>query len=243
MERETVRSLILGAGIVVGGSLVGSGLARVRASEPYVTVKGIAEHEVRADLAIWPIHVTAADNDLATANAQLQKNLATIRAFLVRHQIDTAQSSLQGFSVSDASTNQYATGQRAGARYVIKETLVIRSTKPDLILSASQSIAELVGAGVVLSTGTEYGPGQGSPTFVFTGLNKLKPQMIGEATARAREAAEQFARDSRSSIGGIRYASQGVFAILPRDQAGGITEASQIVKTVRVVSTIDYFLR
>jgi hypothetical protein len=97
-----------------------------------------------------------------------------------------------------------------------------------------------VSAGVVLSSGGEYG--NGGPTFVFTGLNKLKPAMIGEATARARESAEQFARDSRSGIGGIRRASQGIFEILPRDQAEGITEASQIVKTVRVVSTIDYAL-
>jgi hypothetical protein len=34
-----------------------------------------------------------------------------------------------------------------------------------------------------------------------------------------------------------------VFEILPRDQAAGITEASQIAKTVRVVSTIDYYLK
>jgi hypothetical protein len=67
--------------------------------------------------------------------------------------------------------------------------------------------------------------------------------MIAEATARARESAEQFARDSRTSLGGIRRANQGVFEILPRDQAQGITEASQIVKTVRVVSTVDYLLR
>ena len=67
--------------------------------------------------------------------------------------------------------------------------------------------------------------------------------MIADATARAREAAAQFARDSRSDLGGIRQANQGVFEILPRDQAAGITEASQIAKTVRVVSTIDYYLK
>jgi hypothetical protein len=78
---------------------------------------------------------------------------------------------------------------------------------------------------------------------VFTGLNALKPQMIGEATGRAREGAEQFARDSHSSLGGIRQASQGVFEILPRDQAQGISEESQIVKTVRVVATVEYFLK
>jgi hypothetical protein len=91
----------------------------------------------------------------------------------------------------------------------------VRSLKPDLVLAASQRVGDLVSAGVVLSSGGDYG--NGGPTFIFTGLNKLKPQMIAEATARARESAEQFAKDSRSDIGGIRSASQGVFEILPRD--------------------------
>lgn len=65
----------------------------------------------------------------------------------------------------------------------------------------------------------------------------------GVAEREAREAAQQFAHDSRSGIGAIRQASQGVFEIQPRDQAPGISEESQTVKTVRVVSAIDYFLR
>ena len=77
---------------------------------------------------------------------------------------------------------------------------------------------------------------------MFTKLNDLKPPMIAEATARAREAAEQFARDARSELGGIRRANQGIFEILPRDQAPGIFEGNQILKTVRVVSTIEYLL-
>jgi hypothetical protein len=67
--------------------------------------------------------------------------------------------------------------------------------------------------------------------------------MIADATARAREAAAQFARDSHSDLAGIRQANQGVFEILPRDQAPGLSEQSQIAKTVRVVSTIDYYLK
>ena len=41
----------------------------------------------------------------------------------------------------------------------------------------------------------------------------------------------------------IRRASQGVFEILPRDQAPGIMEGQQVDKTLRVVSTVEYFLR
>ena len=98
----------------------------------------------------------------------------------------------------------------------------------------------------MISSGNgEYGGGGGGggPTFLFTDLNKLKPEMIADATARAREAATQFARDSRSALGAIRQANQGVFEILPRDQAPGVSESSQIAKVVRVVSTIDYYLR
>jgi hypothetical protein len=224
----------------VAGLLIGGGFARARSADRYVTVKGISEREVKADLAIWPLRLVAANENLAAANAQLQSSLEKIRAFLAANQIDASGATLQDFSVVDAETNQYSGGAGRGARFVIRQTVVVRSTNPELIRAASQKVSELVSAGVVLSSGGEYG--SGGPTFVFTGLNKLKPQMIGEATARARESAEQFARDSHSSIGGIRRASQGVFEILPRDQAEGITEASQIMKSVRVVSTIDYAL-
>ena len=96
---------------------------------------------------------------------------------------------------------------------------------------------------MTLSSGGEEGFGSG-PTFIFTGLNKLKPKMIADATARAREAADQFAHDSHSSLGSIRTANQGVFEILPsRNPVQGMNESGQTDKTVRVVSTVEYFLK
>jgi hypothetical protein len=66
--------------------------------------------------------------------------------------------------------------------------------------------------------------------------------MIAEATKNARAAAEQFARDSGSKLGGIVRANQGVFEILPRDKAPMLQQDKQIDKTVRVVATLDYAL-
>lgn len=242
VDGSTLGAIIMSVGIALAGLLVGLGFARGRSADRFVTVKGISEREVRADLAIWPLRLVAADNDLARAHAALQASTKQVLDFLVRQQIDTSEAALQDFAVSDAHANQYGGAQQSATRYVIRQTVVVRSTRPELVLTASQRVADLVNAGVVLSSGGEYGPG-GGPTFVFTGLNALKPPMIGEATARAREAAEQFARDSRSALGGIRQANQGVFEILPRDQAPGISQESQIVKTVRVVSTVEYFLK
>jgi hypothetical protein len=241
IEQSTTHAIILALGIAIAGLLVGTGFARGRAADRYVTVKGVAERDVRADLAIWPLRVVAADNDLTAAHARLQASVQKIMQFLAAQQVDTSMATLANFEVSDAFTNQYGGSDRAPTRYVIRQTVVVRSADPDRVLAASQRVAELVNSGVVLSSGGEYGGG--GPTFVFTGLNKLKPAMIGEATARAREAAEQFARDSKSPLGGIRQASQGVFEILPRDQAQGITQERQVTKTVRVVSTVDYFLK
>ena len=67
--------------------------------------------------------------------------------------------------------------------------------------------------------------------------------MVAEATANARAAAEQFAKDSRNALGHIRHANQGIFVILPRDQAPGVNESGQLQKIVRVVSTVQYFLK
>lgn len=126
----------------------------------------------------------------------------------------------------------------------LRQTVLVRSQRPARVVAASQQVGDLASAGVTLSSGPGggYGPG-GGPTFVFGGLNQLKPSMIAAATARAREAAEQFARDSGSRLDGIRRANQGVFVMLTRDQAPGIAEGSEIDKTVRVVSTVEYRLR
>lgn len=73
--------------------------------------------------------------------------------------------------------------------------------------------------------------------YEFTGLNQIKPRMIEEATKNARTAADKFARDSDSELGKIRDASQGQFTITDRDAN------TPFIKNVRVVTTINYYLK
>lgn len=239
-DRTPVGTIILALGIAAGGFLAGHGVVRAKAAERYVTVKGVAEREATADLAIWPLRVVTASDDLTRANNDLQSSVTRIKRFLARHGVDTTQITLQDFAVRDKQAQEYG-GNMGGPRYLITQTVLVRSTAPDVVAAASQRVAELVTEGVVLSSGEQYG--NGGPTFVFTGLNALKPEMIAQATARAREAAQQFAEDAGSSLGGIRQANQGYFEILPRDQAQGIQEASQVRKTIRVVTTVEYLLK
>jgi hypothetical protein len=238
-DRSPVAALVLALGLAIGGGLVGWGFAQGRSADRYVEVKGLAEREVTADLALWPLRIVAAGSDLVTAQVQITRSYEAVLAFLKRNGIDASATQLQNLQVSDSNTNQYQR-EGVGPRFVIEQTVLVRLNKPEVVRDASQRVGELVAAGVVLSQGGEYGAG--GPTFVFNRLNELKPAMIAEATSNARAAAEQFARDSGSGLGGIRQANQGVFVILPRDQAPGINESSQLQKIVRVVSTVQYFL-
>jgi hypothetical protein len=235
----TAGAAVLAIGMAAAGWFVGDGFLRGRAADRFVTVKGVSERDVEADVAMWPIRFVATNDDLGQAQAAIKQAHRHVLGFLERQGIDPAAAEVQRLEVNDLLANPYRSGSTQ-SRYIITETLMVRSRDTKAIQKTSQAVGELVDAGVVLSSGG--GPSDG-PTFLFTRLNEIKPEMIAEATAEARRAAEQFAKDSGSRIGAIRRASQGVFVILARDRAPGVMEESQPQKTVRVVSTIDYYLK
>lgn len=239
MEGKLIASGVLALGIAVAGWFAGNGFVEARSAERYVTVKGLAEREVQADLALWPMQYVVADDDLGRAQARMVEATTEVQDFLARHGFAAEEVELQDMSVTDTRANRYG-GPPAPFRYVVSSTLMVRTADPGRLFAASQKVGELIDAGVVLSSD---GPWAGGPTYLFNGLNELKPAMIAEATASARESAEQFARDSGSDLGPIRRANQGLFVVLPRDQAPGVQEQRQRAKVVRVVTTIEYLLK
>lgn len=234
---KVVSALVLGICAIVAATLIADGLTGLRTGDRYVTVKGVAEREVRADLALWPIRFVATGDTLAQAQQQARSSRDAIAAFLKLQAIDDSAVELLRLDVTDTRANPYP-GNNSEHKVIINQTLMVRSNDVDRIRQAAQNVSDLVDSGVVLSS--DFGPS--GPTYLFTGLNDIKPEMIAEATAAAREAAEQFARDASAELGSLRRANQGVFQILARDQAPGIQEPQQPVKTVRVVSTVQYYL-
>jgi hypothetical protein len=238
MDRQVLAAALLAVGVAAGGWFAGRGLMEARSEDRFVTVKGVAEREVQADLALWPMQFVVADDDLGRAQSRMATSTARVQEFLRKNGFGEGEIELLDLSVTDTRANRYG-GPPAPFRYVVSTTLMVRTLEPDRLFAASQQVGELIDAGVVLSS---EGPWAGGPTYLFNGLNALKPAMIAEATASAREAAAQFARDSGSELGPIRRANQGLFVVLPRDQAPGVQEQRQRAKVVRVVTTIDYLL-
>jgi hypothetical protein len=226
-----VLGLLAAAGLAAGGYLVGLGVGRVRAQDRTVSVKGFAERELAANLAIWPIVFNAAGNDLAGVQSKLDADADTVARFLSERGFQAGQITRSAPRVTDFEAQGSYQENRPVHRYGAEATLTLRTDNVEGVKAAMQASAELVKRGVALLRSYED-----QPLFLYTELNAIKPEMIAEATRDARRAAEQFAQDSGSRVGSIRSAQQGYFSIEDRDAH------SPEWKRVRVVTTLEYFL-
>lgn len=220
---------LLAIGMITGGYLLGDGLKRAHAADRSVTVRGLAEKDVTADLATWTIAYSANGFDLPTVRAEIDANTAQLRDYFTR----------LGFKATDlqpigAGVNQYINnGQN---QITITQRMLLRTTD---IARAQRAVAQqfdLVRRGVTLQEGSGM-------RYSFTKLNDIKPQMVADATKDARASAEQFAKDSGTSVGGIKSATQGYFSIDARDGEGGEGGTDTPNKKVRVVTTVDFYLK
>lgn len=235
----------LALGLIIGGWVLGSEIKATRLSDRYVTVKGLVERTVKSDLAIWPITYKEAGDDLPSVYARTEADKKIILDFLDQQGIKPPEIELGLVRVVDTQANEYGGVNRAPHRYIVEQPITVRTSRVDQVAAAAQKTIQLVQKGIVLNSN----PGQGL-TYKFTALNSIKPDMITEATRNARAAAERFALDSGSKVGSIRQANQGVFSILPADQGGDSGEGvegsfasdSSIMKTVRVVTSVQYYL-
>lgn len=235
-------AFLLAIGLVVGGWVLGSQIKATRLSDRYVTVKGLVERKVKSDLALWPLTYKEAGDDLGLLYAKTEADKQTVLQFLSAQGIEPSEIELGVVRVVDTQAQEYGGGGRAPHRYIVEQTITIRTSRVDQVAAAAQKTIALLQKGIVLSGN----PGQGL-TYKFTGLNSIKPDMITEATRNARAAAGRFAADSGSKVGSIRQANQGVFSIMPADQAaeggeGGYGGDGSMMKTVRVVTSVDYYL-
>jgi hypothetical protein len=238
MERNSIGGyailgLAVGLGICIAGLSVSNAVYKLRASQRFVTVKGLAEREVDADLVVWPLTFSVASNDLNDLQRQVDAKRQTVREFLTGAGFEEAEISQAAPRIRDTESEiQYGQNVPPKFRYIAQATSTLRTSKVPVAKAAIEKAGELVGKGIVL-VGEDYGK---TTEFLFTGLNEIKPAMIEEATKNARTAAEQFAKDSGSKVGKIRSASQGLFTITDRDMN------SPDRKNVRVVTTVEYYL-
>lgn len=233
MKDYYVEATILAVAIVVFGTFVKNSLDRFTDKERVVTVKGLSEREVPADKVIWPLIYKELGNDPADIYQRIEKKNATVMDFLKKHGLTDNEISVNPPQVKDRFADSWSQ-ENILNRYVASSVIIVNSTQVDLVRNIMQKQAELMKIGIALIS-EDYG--NNMVKYEFTGLNEIKPEMVEESTKNARATAEKFAKDSDSELGKIRRATQGQFSITNRDNN------TPHIKNVRVVSTIEYYIR
>lgn len=238
MDRKSFQSnilvaLVLAVGIIAGGYFIGSGISRVKVGPSTVRVKGLAEREVNADIAVWPIGFDVTADNLSGLNTTLNDRLASIKTFLRDAGFSEDSISASPPMISDLHLMYRGSNSLPPERYKAEATIIVRSENVTLVKETMGKTSDLIEKGVAL-TGERH---RDTAEFIFTSLNDIKPGMIEEATKNARMSALKFAEDSQSELGAIRTATQGQISIRSRDMN------TPEIKIVRVVTTIEYFLK
>ena len=231
MKSFKVEAFIVAMGIVLFGFVVKSAVDNFIEKERVVSVKGLAETDVPADLVVWPLVYKEAGNDPAEMYETITRKNAMIINFLKSNGITDSEISVSPPSVYDKQADRY-NDDKSVYRYKATSVITVTSKQVDAVRGMMQQQAELMKQGIAI-VGDEY---QYRVSYEFTALNDIKPAMIEEATKNARNTAEKFAKDSDSNLGKIRNASQGTFSITDSDAN------TPYIKHVRVVTTVTYYL-
>lgn len=233
MKNFRIEAVILAIGLMLLGVGICKGLKSITENSRVVSVRGLAEREVKADRVIWPILYKTMGNDLQYLYEHVNDVNQKTSAFLRQNGISEKEISVGAPAIEDLWANRYgADPSTLKNRYTLTSVITVSTSKVDKVLELMPRMGELMKQGIAISA-NDY---SSQVQFEFSSLNSIKPAMIEEATKNAREAAIKFANDSGSKIGKIKRATQGLFSIENRDQY------NPHIKQVRVVTSIDYFL-
>jgi hypothetical protein len=228
--------VIVAVGLLFVGFFPGYYYYKSKFNYNAVTVKGLAETDVEANLAIWEIKFVATGNDVVKTKNDLEKQTDAIVNFLHDNGFNDNEIEMGGTETNDLMANPYRGNEAITSRFILTRTMTLRSNQVHNVAETYTKTGDLISHGVVFENRYD------SPiSYIFTSLNEIKPQLLETATKNARQAALEFAKSSDSKVGKIHSANQGVISILPRDNSNA-PESQQINKKVRVVATVEYFL-
>lgn len=232
MKEKIISAAIIAAGIVVLGLCMKSGMDNFTEKDRKVTVKGLAEQEVKADKVTWPIVSKELGDNLPELYNRIAAKQATIKRFLLQNGIKDKEISINAPKVIDLNAEQYSSGNHT-YRYNITLVITVTSSNVDLVRSIIARQGELLRQGVAVVS-NDY---DNQISYELVSFKQMKPKMMSEAIENAEKTAQQFAENSHSQLNKIVSADQGQFSIDDRDQN------TPYIKKVRVVTTVTYSLK
>jgi len=235
--------VLLAIGLILGAFILGMQTKNIGSGRASVTVKGLAEKPVKADLAEWQVTATATGATFSEALTALRKEKMELDKFLEKQgfqkEIRQDESENVGPRFIQKQLNERTITVQEG--YSARQTVVIVSKSLDLIDSANKAALDFKASGHDIDFN--------APNYLVSNLEDIKMSLISAATENAKKRAIEFIKQSDAQLGSMRSASQGAFYILPNtsdanmDDYGGTYDKSTIDKIARVVVTVEFNLK
>ncbi len=240
--RPTLPAAVLGLCFALGPTLAGffiyKGIVTAKMADRYVTAKGLVERLEKSDRGNWQITFKVSGNELPLLYQKLSHDSDLVQAFLKKEGFDEKEISASSPGVVDLHAREYGSGSLAPERYSIEYSIYVMSPKVDMLATLSGKTADLINQGVTVT--------RSDVRYYLDRFNELRPFLIAEATKNAQQVATSFAQTTGSQIGGIRKANQGTIQLLspnasPNDEYD--TGLNSLMKKIRVVSTLEFYLK
>lgn len=229
---KIIEAIILAIGLCVLGFAIQSGINHFADKDRSVTVKGLAETEVKADKVTWPIVSKEVGNDLPTLYEKINEKNSMIKRFLLNNHIKAEDIEVNAPSVVDLTAERWSNNDNP-YRYNITSVITVTSKDVDIVRGLIARQGELLQQGIAIVVG-DY---DNQTTYEYVSFQSMKPKLMQEAIQNAQNTAAQFATNSKSKLDKIIKADQGQFSIESRDNN------TPYIKKVRVVTTITYSLK
>ena len=238
LSRRTISTiaaaLILAVGLGYGLSLVGSGLSARSGNS--ITVTGSAKTSAVADNAVWTLNVSEMSQQVSVAVKKVGTSVDALSKYLVKGGLSSEAIEIGG--VTTYANNEYVNGNSTGrvVSYQANQNVTVRSKDVQLIKKLSNGMGSLLQTGVNINN---YGP-----QFYVSNLDKLRPQLLAEATVDAKERGLSITKAVDSELGPVLAVTSGPVQVTQPDSvdasAGGMYDTSSIEKSVSVTVSVSF---
>ena len=238
MRRLTL-VLPLAVAVVILGAYLNSGLKYLKNFDRTVNVKGLAEREVKSDLAIWQVNLKMTSEVIQDQYREYKSIKKKVRDLIGKGGFSQKDLEFDNINITDNRHSMYVSKngvkRKLMPRFTGHAKFTVTTRQVDELRKLASQVDELILEGVNVSRSDVY--------YKYEGLNQIKSDMIKEATQNAKKAARSFAANANNKVGGIRRADQGYFEIRDSGTIENWSRNRALFKKVRVVTNVSFFLQ
>ncbi len=229
--------LALAIGLIVSTFILSKAVKKAVPTNQVVKVRGVAEEVMDLDKVKWRIEVTAKNMDLEKAYEKLEISSDRLVKYLNEKGFDESEILEGAYSQTKLTKRIYIKNSNYENKFlgweVKRDISIENSAKIDLVFDTNKVFTSEAAKKYISANSN-------TPKF-YTDMNPidLKKRLLENASKNAYLRASIIAKNSGSSLGGLRAARQGDYTGITRE---GKIEGDNRKHRVTSIITVDYAL-